>query len=203
MPVSFTKAVVEDVALLTALGDDLVREFCRMAVASATAGMASKARYAAAAKQLNVPAKAVERAVEALAEIFLECAKRPASEKEFVASVEEAGFNKGALAKVLAEAYTANLQALRAFLGDLSFQLPHYVDLDWRLDVQVATRCVRQQVEPAFVLELRTQPTDASAPPDRLLLQSDYANLQNLVAELELAVKQAKTAHVNRVLRYV
>jgi len=36
------------------------------------------------------------------------------------------------------------------------FDLPHFVNLDWRLDIQVASRTIRSQVEPVFMLKLNT-----------------------------------------------
>jgi hypothetical protein len=46
---------------------------------------------------------------------------------------------------------------VRAQLSESSLQLPHYVNLDWRLDVQLGSRALRQQFEPTLMLELETQ----------------------------------------------
>lgn len=47
---------------------------------------------------------------------------------------------------MLCSLYLDNFARMRMLLTDLSFKLPHYNNIDWRLDVQLASRCLRQQV---------------------------------------------------------
>lgn len=37
----------------------------------------------------------------------------------------------------------------------MAITLPHYEDLEWRLDVQLASRALRGQVEPSYFLKLK------------------------------------------------
>ena len=37
----------------------------------------------------------------------------------------------------------------------MAVTLPHYEDLEWRLDVQLASRALRGQVEPSYFLKLK------------------------------------------------
>jgi hypothetical protein len=57
----------------------------------------------------------------------------------------------------LAQFYLGSGKDVRAQLSESSLQLPHYVNLDWRLDVQLGSRALRQQFEPTLMLELETQ----------------------------------------------
>ena len=56
-----------------------------------------------------------------------------------------------------AQFYLSSGKDVRAQLSESSLQLPHYVNLDWRLDVQLGSRALRQQFEPTLMLELETQ----------------------------------------------
>lgn len=84
---------------------------------------------------------------------------------------------------------------------DLSLRLPHYHNLEWRLDVQLSSRMLRNQVSPVLLLELETR--DAVDVSRKQLLQIDYANLDHLVKEIEHAVKEVNTKHSRRIMRYV
>jgi len=108
-----------------------------------------------------------------------------------------------------------------ALLPDLSLQVPHYHNLEWRLDVQLGSRMLRSQIAPTLLVERETRdvqaptadsedPATAAAPAataatasHKHLLQLDWANLDHLVQQLERAVKEVNTKHSRRVLRYV
>lgn len=45
----------------------------------------------------------------------------------------------------LGQIYLENRNEIRSIQQDLSFELPHYVDLEWRLDVQVTISITQPQ----------------------------------------------------------
>jgi hypothetical protein len=53
--------------------------------------------------------------------------------------------------------FVANCKELRTHLSDMSLRLPRYANLDWRLDVQLSSRSLRQQFTPSLLLELETK----------------------------------------------
>lgn len=53
----------------------------------------------------------------------------------------------------------------------------NFSDLDWRLDVQVASRNYRSLVNPTFILNLETE---INGEKSNQLLQTDYTNLKHL-----------------------
>ena len=57
-------------------------------------------------------------------------------------------------------------------------------------------------VKPSYLLELRTK-RDNSDKEEKLLLESDYANLKHMCDQLEVAIKEGKNKHCNRIVRYV
>ena len=52
--------------------------------------------------------------------------------------------------------YESHRKELRSILAELSFGIPHYDNVSWRLDVQVASRTLNKQVEPIFTIKLET-----------------------------------------------
>ena len=85
-------------------------------------------------------------------------------------------------------------------MGELSFDVPHYVDLQWRLDVLLASRSLRNQVKPVFLLQLDTKDGDRIT---SQFLEADPTDLRHITAELEVALAEMKAANVRRVLRNV
>src|SRR5690606_27279696 len=114
------------------------------------------------------------------------------------------------------EEAASELRALLSHQGDC--HLPHYASLDWRLDIVLGTRSLRNLAQPLFFLDLQlldgrpeTNPTgnkdeqkeqeENSAGRERVLLQADVVNLRHLTAELEAAVATIKQPYARRVDR--
>lgn len=191
------KADGDEIALLRDLPVEFLGEFCRLAVSLLLSGGSGGKPYAAAAKQLKVPAERVEAAVAALAQALMVGARRGLSEKAFAGTLEELRLGDERVAAVV-EAHAANWRRVRQYLSDSGPQLPHYADVSWRIDVQLASRTLRKRVEPTFLLRLDTEPGGRQQ-----MLQADYASLQHVVEQLEDAARQARTSHAKRVLRYI
>jgi len=81
----------------------------------------------------------------------------------------------------------------------MSMIVPCYKDLEWRLDIQLATRSVRHQVEPLVTLKLHT--VDSGQQNTVHLLQTDPVNLLHLTRTLETALHELNTSHCKRIVR--
>ena len=57
----------------------------------------------------------------------------------------------------LLQVYQENCQEVRAILSQMTLDLPHYHDLEWRLEVQLASRSLQQQALPSLSLRLHTR----------------------------------------------
>ena len=53
--------------------------------------------------------------------------------------------------------YQENCQEIRSILSEMAMDLPHYHNLEWRLDVQVASRALQRQAHPSVLLRLHTK----------------------------------------------
>lgn len=101
-------------------------------------------------EKLGVAPDVVEGIINAIAFLFTEGARNNLPESDFGDSllVLKLGDELGA---VLKQAYLACKDELRDLLAEMSFSLPKYVDLDWRLDVQVRG----MTIQPYHMIPLR------------------------------------------------
>ena len=85
---------------------------------------------------MNVEIAKIQASVEAIAHLFEEGAKVNASDNDFFDTLIVLGFNPQ-LSEQLKQVYVDGKNELRLLKKSTCFDLPHFVNLDWRLDVQV------------------------------------------------------------------
>ena len=78
------------------------------------------------------------------------------NEIDFLDSILVLGFPED-LNKELLRLYQENCKEIRAILSEMSMTLPHYQDLEWRFDVQLASRSLQRQAQPSILLRLHTK----------------------------------------------
>ena len=92
--------------------------------------------------------------MQGLAYLLLECSRHSISELDFLDSLIVLGFSQETTDE-LKRVYLENKAEIRKILGSIKVDLPFYNNLEWRLDVQIASRGLRAQVEPIYYLKLR------------------------------------------------
>jgi len=155
--------------------------------------------YTSAAKALGVEVGQIEAVVEGIAHLFNEASRFQVSEQDFLDTLLVLGFSQEHNQQ-LKQLYLDNRQEVRGIQRGISVDLPHYVNLDWRLDVQLASRTVKSQLNPVFMLRLDTT---TNGEPQSQFLEADYSNLKHLCDELETALKEIKSAYCRRILRNI
>ncbi|KAG9351206.1 hypothetical protein AGOR_G00145100 [Albula goreensis] len=188
----------EHLGFLPEVDSAVVGEFGRIAVEFLKKGSNPKI-YEGAARKLNVAVETVQHGVEGLMYLLTESSKLMISEVDFQDSVLVLGFSDE-LNKLLLQLYLDNRKEIRHILSELAPSLPHYHNLEWRLDVQLASRALRQQVKPVVTLKLHLE-TDGTQ--SARVLQTDPATLLHIIQELEHALAEVKTNHCRRILRNI
>ncbi|XP_017573347.1 COMM domain-containing protein 2 isoform X2 [Pygocentrus nattereri] len=176
----------------------IVGEFGRIAVEFLKKGSNPKI-YEGAARKLNVPSETIQHGVEGLMYLLTESSKLMISDVDFQDSVLVLGFSEE-LNKLLLQLYLENRKEIRQILGELAPSLPHYQNLEWRLDVQLASRALRQQVKPTVTMKLHLK---SGGTQTARLFQTDPATLLHLLQELERALAEVKSNHCRRILRNI
>ncbi|NXH91450.1 COMD2 protein, partial [Edolisoma coerulescens] len=164
--------------------------------------------------KLNIGVDTIQHGVEGLVYLLTESSKLMASipfrkecgdtlrrclisEVDFQDSIHVLGFSDE-LNKSLLQLYLDNRKEIRSILGELAPRLPSYHSLEWRLDVQLASRSLRQQIKPAVTMKLHlNQNEDQTAQ----VLQTDPATLLHLIQQLEQALGEMKMNHCRRIVR--
>ncbi|NXD14546.1 COMD2 protein, partial [Nothocercus nigrocapillus] len=146
---------------------------------------------------LDVGAEALQRGVDGLSYLLAESSKLMISETDFQDSVHVLGFSDE-LNKLLLQLYLDNRKEIRSVLSELAPKLPSYHNLEWRLDVQLASRSLRQQIKPFVTLKLHlSESGDQTAQ----VLQTDPSTLLHLIQQLEQALGEMKSNHCRRIVR--
>jgi len=204
MPIlSFDERHKQDLAFLSQVPPQVIFEFGKIAIEFLKKG-ANKKVYASAAQKLNIDVLTVASSVEGLSQLFAECSKYLMNETDFLESIAPLSFPPE-LNQELKNSYLANRAEIRSILTDRGFSMPQYHSLEWRLDIQLGSRSVRNQTEPLFLLKLNTTNTteDSNTPTSTRYLQTDFVNLKNLTTELESALQEIKSGHCRRLMRNI
>lgn len=172
-------------------------EFCRLALEFTRSG-AKKEVFARAAGSIGVQADEVASGVLGLSNVFKEAAKANLAKGEFLLSVSDLDLSDDAK-NAIAEFYVGCVKEVQGLLAKLVMALPEYHHMDWRLDMELGSRMQRKVVEPKFVIRLDTREPELKS----TYAEADFATLQRLIAELEAAEAEVKTAHSQRVARYI
>ncbi|CAI9572374.1 unnamed protein product [Staurois parvus] len=176
----------------------VVGEFGRIAIEFLRKGSNPKV-YEGAARKLEVSSSTIQQAVEGLTYLLTESSKLMVSEIDFQDSVLVLGFPEE-LNKVLLQLYLDNRKEIRQILSELEPDLPHYHNLEWRLDVQLGSRSLRHQVKPTMTMKLHLKQNDNV---NTSVLQTDPATLIHIIQELEQALAEMKTNHCRRIVRNI
>lgn len=112
---------------------------------------------------------------------------------------------KPELIAVIEHVANNNSSLLRSNLSGMRLKPVEYGNLEWRVDINLASRATRDIVEPEIVLKL-----DLKSNSDRgdevvtsEILKTDVVNLVHLTNSLEDALNEIKTHYVRRVMKNI
>ncbi|CAK6978169.1 COMM domain-containing protein 2 [Scomber scombrus] len=192
----------EHLSFLPKVDTAVVGEFGRIALEFLKKGTTPKI-YEGAARKLCVPVEMVQHGVEGLMYLMTESSKHMISEVDFLDSVLVLGFVEE-LNQILLQLYLQHQSQIRSVLSLLPSNLPAYHNVEWRLDVQLASRSVRQQAIPMLSLRLLLmRGCDSCIDHSSRVLQTDPSTLLHLISTLEAALAAMKTSHTRRILRNI
>jgi len=186
----------KDILFLKDLPPKVVTEFCKIALTFIREGSNTKI-FAQAAEKLEVDVDVVSHAVQGIAYFMTEASKRLLSEIDFIDSLLLLQFDKE-LAEKLKNVYLGRRAEIREIMSKMSFDLPSYDGVDWRLDIQMGSRASHNQMTPIYIIKLKTK-----NPENTIYLQTDYANLKHTCQMLENALKEMRSSHYRRIARNI
>ena len=179
----------------------VLQDFCKLALDYLQKGPNVKV-YNAAAQKLNVELDAIKNSVEGLVNLLLESCKHKLNPEDFRDSVIALGFTEEKEA-ILSKLYSIKKDEISNALEEIGFKLPGYHDMEWRFEVQTASRSLLKQVAPLITLDLSLKTPDNSDEIEHVLLQTDPTNLLHITQELEEALQESRSLHIRRISRAV
>ncbi|XP_049801650.1 COMM domain-containing protein 2 isoform X1 [Schistocerca nitens] len=184
-------------SLLIAQTPQVLQDFCKLALDFLRKG-ANMKLYHTAANKLGVQLEAIRNVVEGLVNLFVESSKHELTAADFKDTLVTLGFTDQHQ-EVLCSFYEGVKSEIRDVLSNMTVSLPHYKNLEWRFEAQVASRSLMQQVTPLITMNLTL--TEAGKGDSNICLQTDPNNLLHITQVLEEALHEAKSQHTRRVLR--
>ncbi|KAJ8978179.1 hypothetical protein NQ317_009667 [Molorchus minor] len=166
-------------------------DFCKLAIDFLQNGPNLK-RYTTAAQKLDVSVDVVQNCIYGLINLLLLSCRHKAillSEADFRDSVLTLGFSEEQQA-VLSKLYESKQNDIH-LLNHKSLNEPHYDDLKWRFEVQVATRSLLHQFTPA----------DNDGTSSENSKRTDPNNLLHIANELESALTESRSRHSRKIQR--
>nr|CAD7396814.1 unnamed protein product [Timema cristinae] len=145
-------------------------------------------------KKLNVSPEVIRNAVDGLVHLLVESCRNKLDEQDFQDSVLALGFSEQQQ-QTLSTFYHSKKEEIQSALLRPTLDIPHYQDLDWRVDIQLASRALHNQVTPLVSMKLSLD--NGQCVP----LQTDPNNLLHMTQVLEQALQEAKGQHTRRIQR--
>lgn len=193
----------QHLTILISQPTNVLQDFCKLALDFLQKGPTPKL-YQTAAQKLNVQPEIIRNAVEGLVNLIVESSRHQLSDLDFRDSVLTLGFSEEHQ-QILEVFYKGKKQEIHDALARLTLDLPHYQDLEWRFEVQLASRALHHQVTPLITmnltLETKTALASGSTSRKNVVLQTDPTNLVHVTQVLEEALRGSRSQHSRRLQR--
>ncbi|KAJ5075518.1 comm domain containing protein [Anaeramoeba ignava] len=149
-----------------------------------------------AAEKLQVDIEVIQKCIESITYLYTQSSKTLISKEEFgdflkVIQIEEE------LRIYMIDQYEQQNSPIRKFLNKMTFELPYLKTMEWRLDVQLASRKLREQFQPYYIIRITTSD-------DKIFtMYCDFHELKEITDQLERALSEIRSQHFQRIHRYI
>ncbi|CAF2723812.1 unnamed protein product [Rotaria sp. Silwood2] len=186
--------------VLNKIDESAAVDICNAALGYLSTGLNTKS-IINAANHLQLDAEIVRTTIDSLLWLYTECAKAKISTDALDESLKLLGYSTQIRQRFI-ECYQSKAYQLQTTLTtDLALSLPHYKNLNWRFDVQIAARSMRsrKQFDPYFILKL-TLIHGNNGNEQVHVLQVDPLTLVHIVEQLESAINELRNNHARRIM---
>jgi len=187
---------LQHLAFLHDACDEVVKEFVGISLEFLTSGI-NRRIFKTASQKLQAEESLIENAVVGLMQLFAEATKYKLSNEDLFDSLLAMGFSE-TISSIIKDAFSSS--ETRRALSSYASTLPEYDNLEWRLDMQLGTRSLHQQITPLIRMKLHTSDTGQLTTNN---LQTDPVNLLHMSRVVEEALEELKSNHVRRILRNI
>ena len=75
--------------------------------------------------------------------------------------------------------------------------------MSWRIDIELGRRSVTSTAQPSYMIRMDLSSSTSDNDVEAIHMQASYANLKNLQRELQQALGELQSVHVQRLTRYI
>ncbi|KAJ0181196.1 hypothetical protein K1T71_003281 [Dendrolimus kikuchii] len=154
MIIFLTELQKKHLSLLHQHSTQVLIDFCKLVLDYLINGKNDKKNTIAAGK-LGISISDVQNLVHALVYLLVEGSKHNLSESDFKSSLALAGFTNEQQ-EVLVKLYNNKRVELADALFILQKREPSYQDLNWRFEVQIASRSNKEEIKPIVTMDFVT-----------------------------------------------
>ncbi|XP_045470288.1 COMM domain-containing protein 2 [Harmonia axyridis] len=192
----------EHLNLLKDQSVQVVVDFCKLAIDYLNNGPNTKL-YATAGEKLSVPVENIQNTVLGLVNLLILSCQHKLSEADFRDSILTLGFNDEQEV-ILNKFYQRKKVEISQILHELSVKEPHFDNLEWRLEVEVASRCLRYQANPKITMDFSLKTRKENCVDYEVthhIVQTDVNNLNYICSELEKALNESRGRYCRKLQR--
>ncbi|XP_055346750.1 COMM domain-containing protein 2-like [Paramacrobiotus metropolitanus] len=182
------------------LDADTAEEICKVAFQFLQSGIQARL-IDKAAKRLEWPTEKLQQLLEALMEFYRSAARVDVSKEDLELVITQSLRLSTEYAAILSEFYSTIRSDLRNILANLSFSEARYKDMEWRFEVEIASRTLHNRLRPVVYLQLQLE-QDGNQTTSHTL-QMDIPTLLHVTEELEQALQDIKSNHAKRIMRHI
>ncbi|KAJ0407596.1 hypothetical protein ATCC90586_006239 [Pythium insidiosum] len=210
MAMTWDERVLDAISSASEVPPEQFERLCKMAVLLFHSEAPSRRRLTRTASACGWSEQETETNVLAIAKILMDAAKLQTSDLHFQSSISNLNIPKTHV-EVLAQLYADHRAMIKQSSSrDMDLRIPQYRALDWRIDLEIANRSMRNRPEPIVTLALHTATTSSAGDsleglPTRqtTCMRVDYAHLTKLQRQLETALREVDSVHCTRMQRYL
>ncbi|CAK9232819.1 unnamed protein product [Sphagnum troendelagicum] len=169
----------------------VAQEFGVIALERVMTGKSGMRGFGKAAKVLQISVEEVEQGVASLTTVLARCVRYYLPRSQQLLLLTDAGLQEVAR-EALADLLTERQEEL---YGEILSSVASYRNLNWRLDIQVASRSLQQQSRPSYLLALATSNGVKH-------MEADFSVLKEVCAQLEAALAESRSAYSRRFQRF-
>uniref|UniRef100_U5EZV3 COMM domain-containing protein n=1 Tax=Corethrella appendiculata TaxID=1370023 RepID=U5EZV3_9DIPT len=209
----------EHLKFLVSQPDEVLIEFCKLAIDYITNGINEK-KCTIAAKKLNSTQESISSVLQALVCLLIDCTVVQITEEDFQ-TLNALGFNESQI-NILWQFVSSKRQNVENILQNSNSNMQRFRDLEWRLEARIASRSLQSQATPIIKMKIHldteivnehkdtlTHNEDANRTDDdklpktkkEILLQTDPTNLSHMIQVLEQALLDSKTHRIRNIVK--
>eukprot|EP00960_Hanusia_phi_P012052 351105-Hanusia_phi.AAC.1 len=117
--------------------------------------------------------------------------------QDFLHHLSDMGIDES-LQDDFSKVYSDIVDYSREMSFQLEHELPSFKSIDWRLDVQLGSRCLRGQCSPSLMMKVGV---GSGKQMREHLLQAEISDVEKICNDLQAALQEAKSNHARKVTR--